>query len=207
MRSAPWCWIAVLLLGCPTGVADDDAGDDDGADDDSAAEPTPPDGYNENPVIVSLTFDEERVFTAADGQLPGIGAPLYIGDVAEDQWLRIAVEVADDKDPADVWADLYWTDGCPGVPVPDAAPGGAGGPALGGEPADALPVDECPAVEFGDSFGGTAGLKPEADSYVYREFGWYPTTAMGPQTARLFVVLLDIGGGQTWQEIRPADGP
>jgi len=72
-----------------------------------------------------------------------------------------------------------------------------------GEIGDNLPVAECPDVEFGDNFGGTAGLMPEEGGYTYREFGWYPNTDMGGVTVRLFMVLRDDDGGQTWQEIRP----
>ncbi len=175
--------------------------DDDGAsdDDDSAAarvfDPEdPPAGYNENPVLVSLTING-GVFSAADGLLPGPSEPMVAGPVDAEVGLRLDVELTDDKDPNDVSVDLFWTAGCPGLP-----------PDLSMIPPNEHPKEgECPDSEsFG--FGGSASIDEGdggggfGEDSPSRAFGWHP--AAPDQTARLFLVLRDAEGGQTWQEIR-----
>lgn len=183
-------------------IPDFSGGDDDdatGDDDDSAAatraiDPSdPPAGYNENPTLVSLTVNG-GVFSAGDGLLPGPTEPMLVGPVAPDVGLRLDLEVSDDKDPADVDADLFWTNGCPGLP-----------PDLSMIPPNQHPDDgECLDDDsFG--FGGSARID-ETDGGSFgaegpaRAFGWHPPSAGQP--ARLFLILMDGEGGQTWQEIR-----
>lgn len=183
-------------------IPDYSGGDDDatGDDDDSASaaraiDPEdPPAGYNENPVLASLTING-GVFSAADGLLPGPATPMLVGPVAPDVGLRLNLEITDDKDPNDVDVDLFWTTGCPGLP-----------PDLSMIPPNQHPKEgECPDSEsFG--FGGSASLDEGdggggfGEDSPSRAFGWHPATA--DQAARLFLVLMDAEGGQTWQEIR-----
>ncbi len=183
-------------------IPDYSGGDDDdatGDDDDSAAatralDPeNPPAGYNENPVLASITING-GVFSAADGLLPGTSEPLILGPVDPAVGLRLDLEITDDKDPDDVDADLFWTTGCPGLP-----------PDLSMIPPNQHPkAGEC-ADDDSFGFGGSAALD-ESDGDAFgetspaRSFGWYPPAA--DQAARLFLILWDDEGGQTWQEIR-----
>ena len=61
--------------------------------------------------------------------------------------------------------------------------------------------DECPD-DSSYGFGGSAQLREDENDYTSpaRAFGWTPLTA--DLSARLFLVLRDEEGGQTWQEIR-----
>ena len=180
----------------------DFSGDDDdatGDDDDSAAaraiDPDdPPTGYNENPELASLTING-GVFTAVDGLIPGPSTAMVVGPVSPAEGLRLDLEVTDDKDPDDVSADLFWTAGCPGLPLD-----------LSMIPPSEHPKEgECPENDsFG--FGGSATLG-EGESSGFggddgpaRAFGWHPSSE--GLSARLFLVLRDAEGGQTWQEIR-----
>ncbi|MDP7114783.1 MAG: hypothetical protein QGH45_22610 [Myxococcota bacterium] len=183
-------------------MPDFSGGDDDdatGDDDDSAAaraiDPEdPPAGYNENPALASLTING-GVFTAVDGLIPGPSTPMVVGPITPTEGLRLDLEVTDDKDPEDVSADLFWTTGCPGLPLD-----------LSKIPPNEHPKEgECPENDsFG--FGSSATIREDGgggfggDDGPARSFGWHPATT--GQTARLFLVLMDAEGGQTWQEIR-----
>jgi hypothetical protein len=184
-------------------VPDFTGGDDDddatGDDDDSAAaraiDPeNPPTGYNENPTLASLTING-GVFTAVDGLIPGPSTPMVVGPITPTEGLRLDLEVTDDKDPDSVSADLFWTTGCPGLPVD-----------LSMIPPSEHPKEgECPEDDsFG--FGGSASIREDdgggfgGDEGPTRAFGWHPPTE--GLSARLFLVLMDAEGGQTWQEIR-----
>ena len=180
----------------------DDDDDGTGDDDDSAAaraiDPeNPPAGYNENPTLTSLTVNG-GVFTAEGGLIPGPTEPMVVGPISPTEGLRLDLEVADDKDPEDVKADLFWTAGCPGLPLDlSTIP-----------PSEHPKEDECPDDEaFG--FGGSARIYDEDDGGFgtdgpARAFGWHPPT--GGLAARLFLILWDAEGGQTWQEIRVTAG-
>ena len=195
-------------------AGDDDsaAGDDDSAaevpppdgqdtadDDDSAADEDYPEGYNENPVMTSLTLvvgDTMTTFPEAD---LGIATPIDMGAVTPEDGLRLTVEVSDDKEVEDVGADLYWTGGCPGLwGEKSGYDMGMGG---GAKTDEGTPGDECPDSE-GYGFGGSAIVGDDKEGPA-REFGWTPTDDTG--ATRLYLIVLDGEGGQTWQEIRVTD--
>ncbi len=169
-------------------VPDWEAGDDDSAA--PTGDDELPEGHNVNPSFASITFDDGVALGADD--LPGIAGPVYAGEVDPALGLRIAVEVADDKDPEDVEVDLYWTGGCPGLPPDEDTLAGRGAGAADGE---------CPDTDAGWGESSTR----IGDMEQGAEFGWTPPDDV--TGVRLFVVLLDAEGGQAWQEIRPMAAP
>jgi len=177
-------------------------GQDTADDDDSADDTIHPEGYNENPVMVSLVLDTGGdVITVAEADL-SIDSPIAVSGVNPDDGLRITVELRDDKDVEDVGADLYWTDGCPNLWSEMGLDlGGGKGP--GSE--EGTPGEDCPPVDsFG--WGGSAVIAGEdkEEEDADRELGWTPLDDTGD--TRLFLILLDGEGGQTWQEIRVSGG-
>jgi hypothetical protein len=204
------------------GDDDDSAGDDDdssifpwGDDDDSSTLPWGDDddsspaedpwesveAFNENPEIVSIRIGDQS-FPAEGAQLPGINAALLIGDVAE-AGVTLVVEVADDKDLETLDVTLFRSAGCANLKPEDSGgggrPGGAGAGTAGS--ADDSPCgDASGGFGFGGGFGG--GGDEDAD-HSLREFAWRPLPGESSAGARLFLVLRDEDGGQTWQELRP----
>jgi len=198
-----------------TGDDDDFTGDDDDSfpwgddddgfpwgDDDDSAFPEDPWGalpeFNQNPEIISISIGEQS-FPAEGTQLPGINTALLIGDVPE-AGVTLRVEVADDTDLEELNAALFRTAGCPNL-KPEEPEGrfGPGGPGAGG-PGSAND-DPCDIEESGGfSFGGE---DDEEQDFSIREFAWRPLPGESSAGARLFVVLRDESGGQTWQELRP----
>ena len=194
------------------GDDDDSAGDDDDSfpwgddddgfpwgDDDDSALPENPWGavpeINQNPEIVSIRIGEQS-FPAEGTQLPGVNAALLIGDVPE-AGVTLSVEVADDTDLAALNVELFRTAGCPNLKPEESDNGrrpGIGSPGAAND-------DPCGGEESGGfSFGG--GGDEDADLSI-REFAWRPLPGESSAGARLFVILRDESGGQTWQELRP----
>jgi len=195
------------------GDDDDSAGDDDdsaGDDDDSAGDdddlPDPPaegeeelpESYNENPTLVSLTVGT-TTFSIEAGTLPGEAGPLYVGAVDREDGLRFEIEVADDKTASDVDAQVYWTHGSPGLPADSPFADVEGAPK----------TDDDDDDESSNPYGSESASLNTAFFTPDREFGWTPPSESPPATEpiRLFLILVDDDGGQSWQEIRPADAP
>lgn len=178
---------------------DDDSamGDDDdsamGDDDDSSAvrsaedngDEEYPEGYNANPTLLSLTVDGDRTYTAEAGDLPDLAGALDLGAVDPNTGVTLTIEVDDDKELDNVYADLFWTGGCPGLPEP-SGPGGG----------DVSELDECPSGASTWGYGGSAILD---DGDPPREFGWFPLSDTGP--THLWLILSDYEGGVTWIEL------
>ncbi len=183
------------------GDDDDSAGDDDdsaGDDDDVPGDPDDeiPEGYNENPTLVSLTIGQ-TTFTAADGTLPGEAAPLFVGTVDRDDGLRLEIEVGDDKNRSDVDAELYWTHGSPGLPNNSPFADFEGGPS----------TDEDDDDDEDSPYTSRSASLEEGFLTPNRNFGWTPPGDLPDVPIRLFLVLVDDNGGQAWQEIRPEAAP
>ena len=192
----------------PWGDDDDSAAFPWGDDDDSAAFPWGDDDDssssedeagslqegNRNPEIVSITVGEQ-VFSAQAGQLPGIVGPVLIGAVSEDG-ISMSVQVGDDADLEALSVEVFRTAGCPNLkPEGGLRDGPPGGPA-----ASASDSDPCGDESGGFGFGGDSD--EEVDQSI-REFAWRPLPGAASSGARLFVVLRDEDGGQSWQELRP----
>ena len=65
-----------------------------------------------------------------------------------------------------------------------------------------------PCGENGDSSGFGFGSDDDDDvDWSRREFAWRPLPGESSEGARLFVVLRDEEGGQSWQELRPEPAP
>ena len=184
-----------------SGDDDDSAGDDD----DSAApeDPGPPPATEEeltnlNPTITSITVGEQT-WTAAAGELPGIGEPLYIGPIDEDGAI-IAVGVDDDEPAEDLGLTLYRTAGCRNLP-PGAVEDGDGrwGGMMGGF---GKSDDPC-----GDEVYRVPGYGDDDPDWLAREVAWRPLEGETSDGVRLWLVLQDPEGGQVWQELRPEDAP
>jgi len=183
----------------PWGDDDDSSAFPWGDDDDSSATDDPWEAlpaFNQNPEIVSITIGEQ-VFPAQGEQLPGINTALLIGEVA-DAGVSLHIAVADDTDLETLSVTLFRTAGCPNL-EPEGPGGGGlpGGP--GARAADGADTDPCGEEEGGFSFGGG----DEEEDLSIREFAWRPLPGESSTGARLFVVLRDEDGGQTWQELRP----
>ena len=187
------------------GDDDDSAGDDDDSegfpwgDDDDSAFPENPWGsvpeFNQNPEIISIRIGEQS-FPAEGTQLPGLNAALLIGDVPE-AGVTLSIEVSDDTDLAALNVELFRTAGCPNLKPEESDNGrrpGAGNPGSAND-------DPCSGEESGGfSFGGGSD---EDEDFSMREFAWRPLPGESSAGTRLFVVLRDKSGGQTWQELRP----
>ena len=75
-----------------------------------------------------------------------------------------------------------------------------------GRPGLPDPEEEEPDRENLANFGNL-GSPVLDDELEPREFGWTPWSDGDEREARLFLVLRDASGGQSWQEIRPGDAP
>jgi hypothetical protein len=179
-----------------SGDDDDSAGDDD----DSAApeDPGPPPATEEeltnlNPTITSITVGE-RTWTAAADELPGLGAPLYIGPIGLDGAV-IEVGVDDDEVAGDLGLTLYRTAGCPSL-SPELEEDGEGRYAgmMGGfgESDDPCGDDVHRVPRGGD----------DSPDWTVREVAWRPLEGETSDGVGLWLVLQDPDGGQIWQELR-----
>ena len=201
------------------GDDDDLSGDDDsssfpwGDDDDSSSFPwgddddssslvgssDPEEAFNRNPEIVSIDIGDQS-FPAEGAQLPGINAALLIGTVGE-AGVSLSIKVADDTDLETLDVTLFRTAGCPSLKPEDSGGGGwLGGSAGGNAGASGDAVCEEEDSGFGFGFGGRDDEDGDPST---REVAWRPLPGESSAGARLFVVLRDEGGGQTWQELRP----
>ncbi|MCP4870523.1 MAG: hypothetical protein GY898_17610 [Proteobacteria bacterium] len=172
-----------------------------GDDDDSAAEPEEPleptetQAYNENPTIVAISRGDER-WTAEDLSTE---TALDVGEATTPDGLEWTVEYFDDEPNDDLDVEIYWNSGSAGLPPEPVDDDGFsfGGPGGGG-----------PGSRFG---GGAEEEDPDlGDGELLIEegdgsmtFGWTPSGWDEAPTPRLWIVLRDAQGGQTWQEIRP----
>lgn len=168
-------------------------------DDDDSAESAPPleqtetEIHNANPSIDAIVLGETRF----EGDALGVDTVLDVGDVTTTEGLQLVVEWSDDGDREDVGVQLYWTSGSAGLPPEPGGDddgfgfGGGGGP--------------------GGGFGASAEDDPElGDGQLVRDeteatttIGWTPSEWDEAPAPRLWLVLLDAQGGQTWQAIRP----
>ena len=174
-------------------------------DDDDDGPPPPPSPLPEvevnlNPEIVKIEVGGQAEFSVEAEDLPGTSAPVYGGEVDEDG-LTITVTVADDQDVGDLRVRLMRTSGCPSLKL--ELPFGPGGQA---PPSD--PEDPCGDSEtFGGGGGGGGPFGEEDATPETREFDWRPYPGESSEGTRLWVVVRDGDGAQTWQEIRPEPGP
>lgn len=163
-----------------------------GDDDDSADEPAAAAAVN--PRITELRLGDDRVFGADD--LPPVGEPLFIGAVDPDAGIALEVDVEADPAAGHTQATLFWTAGCPGLPeLFDLSTGSD---------------SSCPTTvqdgmeEQADFYEAWYGFDSQDDAAERRRFAWFPLVDMGGRTPRLFLVLLDDRGGQSWLELRPS---
>jgi hypothetical protein len=181
----------------PWGDDDDSASFPWGDDDDSSSAGEPGGSLqvgNQNPEILSITIGE-LVFSAQAGQLPGINGPLLIGAVPEDG-VSLRIEVGDDGELDALDVQVFRTAGCPNLKPEEGERGGL----PGGPSSAASDSDPCGDQAGGFAFGG--GSDEDEDLSV-REFAWRPLPGETSVGVRLFVVLRDEDGGQSWQELRP----
>jgi hypothetical protein len=147
--------------------------------------PELPEEWNQNPVLTELRRVDGEIWTLAEGTLPGPGVPLYVGTVTAEEGLHFFIEVADDTSTSRLSVELFRTTGRPGLPDPEEE-----------EP------DRDNLANFGNL--GSPVLDDELEP---REFGWTPWSDGDEREARLFLVLRDSRGGQSWQELRPGEAP
>ena len=147
--------------------------------------PELPEEWNANPVLTELRRVGGETWTLEDGTLPGPDAPLYVGPVTAEEGLHFFIEVADNTSTSRLSVELFRTTGRPGLPDPE---------------------EEEPDRENLANFGNL-GSPVLDDELEPREFGWTPWSDGDEREARLFLVLRDASGGQSWQEIRPEDAP
>ena len=183
---------------------DDDASGDDwgdlGGDDEEEEEVGLAALINENPRILSIQIDGGTALTAEAGQLPGLDGPLYIGEVSEDG-STLTVVVDDDEDEEELDVQLYRTRGCPNLKPEEDDEGPWQG--VGGGPPSA-DDDPC-AVDDGGTWSGFSS--DEDVDWTLRDFEWRPLPGESSVGTRLFLVLRDERGGQSWQELRPEVAP
>jgi len=144
-----------------------------------------PEEWNQNPILTELRRVDGEIWTLAEGTLPGPGVPLYVGTVTAEEGLHFFIEVADDTSTSRLSVELFRTTGRPGLPDPEEE-----------EP------DRDNLANFGNL--GSPVLDDELEP---REFGWTPWSDGDEREARLFLVLRDSRGGQSWQELRPGEAP
>jgi len=139
--------------------------------------------YNANPtidVIERLSPDGDEVLRRW-AEPPGPSAALWMGEVG-DEGLRFRVSLSDDGPAGDLVVSLLWTVGHAGLPDADGV----------------LEDDGDGRAPLGD------GVSPVLDNLQDpREFGWTPPRDEDEVVPRLFLVVRDPDGGQTWQELRP----
>jgi len=147
--------------------------------------PELPEDWNANPILTELRRVGGDTWSVEEGTLPGSAAPLYVGPVEPSEGLHFFIEVDDDTPTSRLSVELFRTTGWPGLPVEG---------------------EEEPDRENLGNFGnlGTPILDDELEP---REFGWTPWSEGDDRVARLFLVLRDSEGGQSWQELRPGDPP
>ncbi len=204
-------------LGGDDDSADDDSaapaqGDDDSADDDSAAPAQGDDdsaaiaeGVNEEPHIVSIALEDGSTWEG--DALPGPDAPLWLGLADASEGLTFTVTLADDEGTHDLHLHLVRTEGCSGLPLEaGAAPGDGGGGFFGGATATD-DDDPCSHVSGGGGGGFGGGFGNDDEDPSVQTFDWTPWVEETGLDARLFLVLRDGDGAQTWQEIRIGEPP
>jgi hypothetical protein len=198
--------VTFLMPDLSPGDDDDSAGDDDDDsaatddDDDDAAPPTLEDLTNLMPAFVSISVGE-TTWTA--DELPGPDAPLYIGPI-DGAGAIIDVGV-DDDDPLDeLGVSLYRTAGCDNLPPEEYELGSdAEGTGFGGGRGGIFQSDD-PCGD--DNYRTPRGNDDDPDWSVQGRT-WRPLDGETSADVRLWIVLHDQHGAQTWQELRPQDAP
>ncbi|HCP44807.1 MAG TPA: hypothetical protein DIU15_02075, partial [Deltaproteobacteria bacterium] len=158
-----------------------------GASDDPLGSVELPEDWNANPRLTLVERVGGDRWSVAEGTLTGPLRPIYVGDVSADTGLHLRIEVEDDQPTTLLTLEFYRTTGRPGLPDPEEEEG---------------EEDRDNAENFGS--GDTPVLD---DELTPREFGWTPFRGAVDREARLFLVVRDREGGQTWQEILPHDPP
>lgn len=176
-----------------------------GDDDDSAAEPEVPlapeetELYNANPVITAIEVGEVRWA----GEELSVDVPIDVGEVTTTEGLEFVVQYTDDEPTTDLQVRIYWTSGSAGLPPEpdddddDGFGFGGGGGGGGGLRGGGLAADDEADPDLGD------GQLVREEGNGSRTLGWTPSGWDDAPTPRLWIVLLDEQGGQTWQELRP----
>jgi hypothetical protein len=140
---------------------------------------------NQNPRILTVTEVDGPSWSAADGSLPGIAAPLYIGSREPGEDFHFTIELDDDTGDVPLEVSMFWTSGRAGL--------------AGAEPED---TDADGTASFG------SGDLPVLDDEIKpREFGWTATDRFPERVARIFLIVRDELGAQTWQEMRAEEAP
>ncbi len=187
---------APLPTGPPTGPPPEIPGDSE------PEAPELPDEWNENPALSALRLEDGTEWSQDEGTLPGLEAPLYVGSVDPYEGLHFHIEVTDDSSTERLSVELFRTSGSAGLPQEEDNEG------WGGPFSTTLTREEREAEEKENrSTFGSGGNTVLDDPLIPREFGWTPWLDPGDRVARLFLVLRDDDGGQSWQEIRPEDPP
>jgi len=160
--------------------------------DPGSVDPLP--GDDGNPRLARLEVDD-RSWGPED--LPTDGRPLEIGEVEDGEGIVIKIAVAGGANPATTQATLFWTRGCPGLPelfdVSDAD-------------SEACPdsLIDSVAGDSADAYATFYGVE-DPDDAPRRQFGWFPWRDAPDRETRLFLVLLDEAGGQSWLELLPRE--
>ena len=151
---------------------------------------------NQNPVISSISLGEQS-WSVEEGTLPGPSQALYVGPIPE-AGDTFEVHIEDDGDLDLVGLRLYRTAGC-GNLMPEEGDEGPGGFQPPGQ--DPCDIDG----GFGGGFGGDDDDE-ESDPSI-RDIEWRPRPGESSQGSRLFLVIRDSRGAQSWQELRPEAAP
>ena len=156
---------------------------------------------NSNPRIMEVRANGELLGGPASILSPK--RPLWLGDATHGDGVVLTVDVTDDGDVDDLSYDLYWTAGCPGLPPESglALPGMAAQKERG--TSQRQDSEGCPETGAG-GFGSSFGYGQDDDGA--RRFAWTPPEELPEQPVRLFLVVRDGDGGQTWQELRLGGG-
>jgi hypothetical protein len=176
--------IVSFLLPDPGFFAGDD---DDSADPEELLPPEETEAFNLNPTITAVQIGDQR-WTGDDLSLD---AALDVGAVTTEDGLEFILEYTDDEPTVDLNIQLYWTSGSAGLP-PEPSDDRAG---FGGRFGRGDEDDEDADLGDGDLF--------RAEGAGTRTLGWTPSAAEDAPPPRLWIVLRDEQGGQTWQELRP----
>jgi len=175
--------------GFPGGDDDDSApfGGFSGSDSGASLPTELPEDWNANPTFTRIERVGAQSWSVEEGTLSGPTEALYVGEVSSDTGLHLRIEVSDDQPTSLLSVEMFRTTGRAGLPDPDA------------DPED---ENQDSTANFG------SGDSPVLDDeLIPREFGWTPFRDANERNPRLFLVLRDREGGQTWQEIIPQAAP
>lgn len=132
-------------------------------------------GFNTNPTITYI----ERIGGDSWEPPPGPGGRLDLGSADPDVGVEMIIGFFDEEDGEELDVELYWTNGDPGLPLPPEE--------------DDVRAQLNPNLDV-----------PRTDEELVDDDGnyrWTPPVS-SDVLSRVFVVVRDNRGAQTWQELR-----